>query len=79
MTHPPHCQTTILPQIRNQFDPFVGTGTTSLAAANFGRNSIGNEIDQHYLDLSSDRLRPRLPLSAALEIGQLRTSAIEAA
>lgn len=60
-------------------DPFVGTGTTSLAAANFGRNSIGVEIDEHYLGLSADRLRPRLPVSAALEIGQLPTPAIEAA
>jgi DNA modification methylase len=28
-------------------DPFSGTGTTSLAAAKWGRNSIGVEIDKH--------------------------------
>ncbi len=60
-------------------DPFVGTGTTSLAAANFGRNSIGVDIDEHYLDLSVDRLRPRLPAGAVLETGTLRSLAIEAA
>lgn len=60
-------------------DPFLGTGTTSLAAAKFGRSSIGVEIDEHYLGLSADRLRPLLPVSAALEIGRLQTPAIEAA
>ena len=29
-------------------DPFMGTGTTALAAANWGRNSIGFEIDVDY-------------------------------
>lgn len=60
-------------------DPFVGTGTTSLAAAHSGRSSIGVEIDEHYLDLSADRLRPLLPACATIEIGRLRTPVIEAA
>jgi DNA modification methylase len=60
-------------------DPFVGTGTTSLAAANFGRNSIGVEIDEHYLALSADRLRPRLPSRAVLEVGALPSPATAAA
>ncbi len=29
-------------------DPFLGTGTTSLAAANWGRNSVGFEIEPSY-------------------------------
>lgn len=29
-------------------DPFSGTGTTALAAARFGRNSVGYEISSHY-------------------------------
>jgi modification methylase len=29
-------------------DPFMGTGTTTVAAAKWGRNSIGYEIDGHY-------------------------------
>jgi modification methylase len=41
-------------------DPFSGTGTTSLAAAKWGRNSIGVEIDKHYLDLATTRLETEL-------------------
>jgi DNA modification methylase len=37
-------------------DPFMGTATTNLAAAQSGRNSIGIEIDPHYFGLSKDRL-----------------------
>jgi len=38
-------------------DPFVGTGTTSVAALNTGRNSIGLEIEKKYLTMATDRLR----------------------
>jgi DNA modification methylase len=37
-------------------DPFMGTGTTNVAAAMWGRNSIGVEVDPHYFKMSSDRL-----------------------
>lgn len=37
-------------------DPFLGTGTTSVAAARWGRNSVGFEIDSHYLALARTRL-----------------------
>jgi DNA modification methylase len=37
-------------------DPFMGTATTNLAAAQWGRNSIGIEIDPHYFSLAKDRL-----------------------
>ena len=33
-------------------DPFLGTGSTTIAAIREGRNSIGNEIDQEYFDLA---------------------------
>ena len=36
-------------------DPFTGTGTTSLAAAAWGRNSIGVEIDSDYYDQAKKR------------------------
>src|SRR6266540_1906810 len=36
-------------------DPFMGTGTTSVGAAKWGRNSIGFEVDPHYFDLSAKR------------------------
>ncbi|HVP54087.1 MAG TPA: site-specific DNA-methyltransferase [Candidatus Eisenbacteria bacterium] len=39
------------------FDPFLGTGTTSVAAALAGRNSIGVEVDSHYLNAAASRLR----------------------
>lgn len=38
-------------------DPFVGTGTTNLAAIATGRNSIGNEIEPAYLKIAEQRLR----------------------
>ncbi len=38
-------------------DPFVGTGTTNLAAVATGRNSIGNEIELAYLKIAEQRLR----------------------
>jgi modification methylase len=37
-------------------DPFVGTGTTMLAAMRSGRNSIGIEIDPQYFEMTSERL-----------------------
>lgn len=38
-------------------DPFLGTGTTTIAAMRAGRNSIGIEIDPEYLALAEGRLR----------------------
>src|SRR5215813_11699799 len=38
-------------------DPFVGTGTTSVAALKCGRNSIGVEIEPKYVRLAERRLR----------------------
>lgn len=37
-------------------DPFVGTGTTCLAALEAGRNSIGVEVDPQYMDMARRRL-----------------------
>jgi DNA modification methylase len=38
-------------------DPFLGTGTTAVAAAFNGRNSIGVEVDSHYLNEAMGRIR----------------------
>jgi site-specific DNA-methyltransferase (adenine-specific) len=38
-------------------DPFVGTGTTSVAALKLGRNSIGVEIEKKYFKMAERRLR----------------------
>jgi DNA modification methylase len=37
-------------------DPFAGTATTNIAAARTGRNSIGYEVQQMYLDAAIQRL-----------------------
>src|SRR5665213_2001746 len=37
-------------------DPFLGTGSTTLAAIKAGRNSLGNEIDPRYFDLTKARI-----------------------
>ncbi len=38
-------------------DPFMGTGTTTVAAAKWGRHSIGVEIDPHYFEMAEMRIR----------------------
>jgi DNA modification methylase len=42
-------------------DPFVGTGTTMLAAGRSGRNSVGIEIDPTYVQMARERLNMELP------------------
>lgn len=37
-------------------DPFMGTGTTNVAAAKWGRNSIGIEIEPTYFEMAKQRL-----------------------
>jgi modification methylase len=38
-------------------DPFLGTGTTTLAALQTARNSLGYEIDPEYLDYAERRVK----------------------
>jgi len=38
------------------FDPFIGSGTTSLAAKNLGRNSIGYEINKNFESIIREKL-----------------------
>jgi DNA modification methylase len=37
-------------------DPFLGTGSTTVAAAKTGRNSIGFEVDEHYFEMAHTRI-----------------------
>jgi DNA modification methylase len=37
-------------------DPFMGTGTTNVAASQWGRNSIGIEVDEHYFGIAQRRI-----------------------
>jgi DNA modification methylase len=41
-------------------DPFLGTGTTTLAAALWGRNSIGYEVDPEYLSIARKRIEKEM-------------------
>ncbi len=43
-------------------DPFLGTGTTMIAAAKWGRNSVGFEIDAHYCELARKRISEQILL-----------------
>ena len=38
-------------------DPFMGSGTTAIAARQLGRKYIGFEISKEYVDLANKRLQ----------------------
>lgn len=55
-------------------DPFLGTGTTLLAAGIWGRNGIGYEIDPRYVQYSYKRLRGDLRLvDSEIQVERLRS------
>ena len=37
-------------------DPFIGSGTTAIAAKNLNRNFVGYEIEKEYIDIANKRL-----------------------
>jgi site-specific DNA-methyltransferase (adenine-specific) len=37
-------------------DPFVGTGSTGLAAIRSGRNSLGVDVEEKYLSIAATKL-----------------------
>ncbi len=39
-------------------DPFAGSATTSLAARNLGRHSVGYEINEEFIDVARKKLQP---------------------
>jgi DNA modification methylase len=48
-------------------DPFVGTGSTLVAALETGRSAIGFEIVEKYADISRERVKDALAQNGALE------------
>ncbi|MGB7511192.1 MAG: site-specific DNA-methyltransferase [Pelodictyon phaeoclathratiforme] len=42
-------------------DPFMGSGTTSLAAKNLERNSVGYEINPEFIEIARQKLNTRQP------------------
>ncbi|MDR1835120.1 MAG: thermonuclease family protein [Fusobacteriaceae bacterium] len=44
------------------FDPFLGSGTTTLAARNLGRNSVGYEINEAFLPAIKEKIGAAQPL-----------------
>ena len=40
-------------------DPFMGTGTTGLAAIEAGRRFVGIEINQYYVDIARRRFEEK--------------------
>ena len=49
-------------------DPFVGSGTTLVAANDTGRNAVGFDLQKHYIDLCENRLRQKALFSTSQQI-----------
>jgi hypothetical protein len=49
-------------------DPFVGSGTTLIAADRLGRDAIGIDVQPTYIDLAAGRARRDAPLFADVEV-----------
>lgn len=45
------------PENATILDPFIGSGTTAVAAINTNRNYIGFELDTNYYNIAEDRIR----------------------
>ena len=65
MSHPNEKPVPLLSQIMQAtakeddiiFDPFLGSGTTAVAAKKLGRDFIGIELDPKYCDIARERLK----------------------
>ena len=51
-------------------DPFVGTGSTTLAAIVSGRNSIGNDIEQAYVNIARERVEIQIEKHRSVDVAQ---------
>lgn len=49
------------------FDPFMGSGTTGVAAVRTGRRFIGMDLDKDYFKIAQDRINAEIEASAQLK------------
>ncbi len=57
---PSRCIIAACPENGIVLDPFMGSGTTALAAKNLKRNYIGIEINPEYVKIANERLRQNI-------------------
>jgi len=60
------------------FDPFIGTGTTAVAAKRLGRKYIGIDIDPQYIKITEKNLKQAKETKvngyyASVYLGEIRT------
>ena len=48
--------TMVTPENGTVLEPFMGSGTTGIAAVNLNRNFIGIEMDEHYFEIAENRI-----------------------
>lgn len=61
-------------------DPFLGSGTTSIAALNLSRNSIGYEINPEYRDTIKQRLQKHISVfekEAVIEVTEQQLESVD--
>ena len=46
----------VTPENGTVLEPFMGSGTTGIAAVNLNRNFIGIEMDEHYFEIAETRI-----------------------
>ncbi len=49
-------------------DPFMGTGTSNIAAALLGRNSIGFEVEPKYFEMAAAALSSKRQIQSHLAV-----------
>lgn len=65
------------PEFGHQFlalDPFIGSGTTAVAAAMHGVRCIGFDLDRSYLESARDRLQAEFGNPVSIEVGAPESS-----